>query len=248
MPKTKKRLDVLLVERNLAESREKAQRLILAGLVIVEGLNLPKPGFRVSTEVKISLKSSMDKYVGRGGYKIEAALDSYDIDPKGMTCLDVGSSTGGFSDCLLQRGAEKVFAVDVGYGQLHYRLRKDQRVILMERVNARYLTKDEIPEPVDLVVIDVSFISLSLILPPLVSLIKPGAYVVPLIKPQFEAGRKSVPKGGVIKDPSVHKEVLERLFKEFRESGWRILDIIPSPVRGASGNREYLGWLERPDN
>jgi 23S rRNA (cytidine1920-2'-O)/16S rRNA (cytidine1409-2'-O)-methyltransferase len=245
MKESKKRLDAILMERNLVDSREKARRLILAGLVKVRGVNHPKPGMRVSVNEEIIIDDPGDQYVGRGGRKLAAALDLFRIDPSGMLCLDIGSSTGGFTDCLLQRGAKRIYAVDVGYGQLHYRLRKDPRIIILERFNARYLGSAEVPEPIDLAVIDVSFISLHLVLQPVIDLLTAQGFVVVLIKPQFEAGREKVPRGGVIKDQGTHYEVLEDILRELRKNGWKVLGLMPSPIPGVSGNREYLAYLVR---
>jgi len=246
MESKKERLDTTLLKRGLVESRERARRLILAGQVLVKGIPQPKPGMQVRPDVEISMKESRQKYVSRGGFKLDAALNRFGINPAGCVCMDVGASTGGFTDCLLQRGAIKVYAIDVGYGQLHYRLRNDPRVLLRERVNARLLSEKEVPEPVDLAVIDVSFISLKLILPAVARFLAQGGVVISLIKPQFEAGRKKVPRGGVVKDKDVHRQVLERMLGDFRRMGWLILGLMPSPIVGASGNREYLAYIKRP--
>ncbi|MBN1899933.1 TlyA family RNA methyltransferase [Candidatus Sumerlaeota bacterium] len=245
MKENKKRLDALIVERNLAESREKAQRLILAGLAQIKGVDHPKPGMRIPPDTEIFIDVPGERYVSRGGYKLGAALDAFHIDPFGMVCLDVGASTGGFTDCLLQRGAKRIYAVDVGYGQFHYRLRNDPRIILLERVNARYLTSSEIPESIDLAVIDVSFISLHLVLQPIIDFLSPRGTVVALIKPQFEAGKEKVPRGGVIRDREIHCEVLELAMSKLRDNGWRVTGLTPSPIAGVSGNREYLACLIR---
>lgn len=245
MKEIKKRLDTILMERGMVESREKARRLILAGLVRVKGVNHPKPGMSLFSNEEIVIHDAGEQYVSRGGRKLAAALDRFYIDPSGLVCLDIGASTGGFTDCLLKRGAKRIYAVDVGYGQLHYRLRKDPRIIILERFNARYLTSNQIPEPIDLTVIDVSFISLHIILQPIIDLLGPEGFVVVLIKPQFEAGREKVPKGGVIKDKKIHCEVLEEMLREWRKKNWKILGLIPSPISGISGNREYLAYLLR---
>ena len=247
MKKDKKRLDILLVEKGLVETREKGRRLILAGRVEVKGLaSAPKPGISISPDAEILVHEPPEKYVSRGGIKLAHALDHFHIQPGGYTCLDVGASTGGFTDCLLQRGARCVYAVDVGYGQIDYRLRQDPRVKLLECVNARYLSTSEVPEPVDLAVIDVSFISVRLVLKPLADLLQPQGSVVALVKPQFEAGREKVPKGGVVKDRRIHEEVLERVLGEFMKDGWNILGLEPSPIPGMSGNREYFAHLCLP--
>jgi len=244
MAEQKHRLDTLLVEKGLAETREKARRLILAGRVIVSGISNPKPGMRVPLDIQIEMKAPF-RFVSRGGCKLAAALDEFRIHPGGWTCLDVGASTGGFTDCLLQEDARKVYAVDVGYGQFHYRLRNHPRVVLLERVNARYLSRKQVPEPVDLAVVDVSFISLRLILPPVYDLLSPEGTALVLVKPQFEAGRDRVPRGGVIRDRAVHHEVLENLIGEWKQGGWEVLGIVPSTVPGVSGNREYFARLVR---
>lgn len=239
-------MDILLVERELVDSREQAQRLILAGKVKVNGNVISKAGSRVPEDVSIEILE-YEKFVSRGGYKLESALRSFNVSVEGKVAADIGASTGGFTDCLLQYGARKVYAIDVGYGQLHWRLRQDTRVIAMERMNARHLTEESLPEKVDIVTIDVSFISLRLILPAVKKIIKPDATVICLVKPQFEAGKEKVPKGGVIKDPYVHKEVLQRFLSETAQLGFRTEAIIPSPIPGAEGNREYLALLKPMD-
>ncbi len=236
----KKRLDVLLVGRELAESRTQAQRLIRAGLVRVAGRISDKPGAQVAADAEITLQSR-PRFVSRGGEKLEAALLHFGLNVAGVTAADVGASTGGFTDCLLQRGAQRVYAIDVGYGQLAWRLRNDPRVVVMERTNARYL--ESLPERVGLVVADVSFISLKLILPTAVNwLIPSGGEVIALIKPQFEAGRREVGKGGVVRDPAVHRRVLERVLVTAAELGLTLCGLMPSPLRGPAGNVEFLGW------
>lgn len=235
----KRRLDVLLVERGLAESRTQAQRLIRAGLVRVAGQVADKPGTQVATNAAITLQAR-PRFVSRGGEKLEAALVRFGLDVRGWVAADVGASTGGFTDCLLQHGARCVYAIDVGYGQLDWRLRNDPRVVVMERTNARYL--ESLPEPVDLVTVDVSFISLGLILPMAVRWLKPGGRVVALIKPQFEAGRREVGKGGVVRDPQVHRRVLERVLDIAAGLDLGLRGLMPSPLRGPAGNVEFLGW------
>ena len=235
----KRRLDVLLVERGLAESRTQAQRLIRAGLVRVAGQVADKPGTQVATNAAITLQAR-PRFVSRGGEKLEAALVRFGLDVRGWVAADVGASTGGFTDCLLQHGARRVYAIDVGYGQLDWRLRNDPRVVVMERTNARYL--ESLPEPVDLVTVDVSFISLGLILPMAVRWLKPGGQVVALIKPQFEAGRREVGKGGVVRDPQVHRRVLERVLDIAAGLDLGLRGLMPSPLRGPAGNVEFLGW------
>jgi len=246
--RSKKRLDVLLVERGLAESRARAQRLIRAGLVRVAGQVSDKPGTQVATGAEITLQAR-PRFVSRGGEKLEAALVRFGLDVAGVVAADVGASTGGFTDCLLQHGACRVYAIDVGYGQLDWRLRNDPRVVVMERTNARYL--DGLPEPIDLVTADVSFISLGLILPPAVRWLTPPSLssigrsrggVVTLIKPQFEAGRREVGKGGVVRDPEVHRRVLEQVLGIAAGLGLELRGLMPSPLRGPAGNVEFLGW------
>lgn len=246
MKEERERLDLLLVKRGLAPSRTKAQALILAGQVRVAGALVDKPAALVPVTAEIEILS-LPRYVSRGGEKLEAALSAFNIDPTGKICLDIGASTGGFTDCLLQHGAAKVYAVDVGRGQLHWKLRQDPRVVVKEGLNARYLRFSDIGETVDLVTIDVSFISLRLILPRLCGLVKPDGAVIPLVKPQFEAGREKV-KTGVVRDPAIHREVLTNLV-EFVEKnlGWSVVDAVPSPLLGPKGNREFfLHILPRP--
>ncbi len=238
----KKRLDTLLVERGLAESREKAQALILAGKVLVEGEVVSKPGTFIRPEARIEVKGSLP-YVSRGGLKLEFALKAFKVDPAGKVAIDVGASTGGFTDCLLQHGAARVYAVDVGYGQLAWKLRQDPRVVVLERTNIRYL--ESLPEPVDLATIDVSFISLRLVLPPVIRLMKPRAEILALIKPQFEAGREKVGRGGVVRDPQVHKEVLESLVDYAHSLGLSTLGLVPSPLLGPAGNVEFFAYWVR---
>lgn len=239
-PVTRKRLDVILVERELVESRQQAQRLIMAGQVMVEGRVVDKPGTRVSQEADITLQATLP-YVSRGGLKLEAALDRFGIGVTGVISADVGASTGGFTDCLLQRGASKVYAIDVGYGQLAWRLRNDPRVVVMERVNVRYL--EGLPEPIDLATVDVSFISLELVLPAVIGFLKPHGVIVALIKPQFEAGRKQVGKGGVVKDPEVHRAVLHRILLWAEGHGLAVRGLMASPLKGPAGNIEFLAHL-----
>jgi 23S rRNA (cytidine1920-2'-O)/16S rRNA (cytidine1409-2'-O)-methyltransferase len=235
----KERLDLLLVERRLAESRTQAQRLIRAGLVRVAGQVADKPGTRVATKAEITVQAR-PRFVGRGGEKLEAALTHFGLDVAGVVAADVGASTGGFTDCLLQHGARRVYAIDVGYGQFSWRLRNDPRVVVMERTNARYL--ESLPESVGLVTADVSFISLRLILPPALGWLDPDGQVVALIKPQFEAGRREVGKGGVVRDPEVHRAVLARIVAAAAELGLGLRGLMASPLRGPAGNVEFLGW------
>lgn len=241
----KERLDVLLVERGLAESREQAQRLIRAGQVASEDKVLSKPGHKFDTVTPLSVKD-LPRFVSRGGDKLEAAFSEFGLDVAGLVCLDIGASTGGFTDCLLQHGASKVYAVDVGKGQLHWKLRNDERVDIREETNARYLEAYDIPEKAALAVVDVSFISLTKVLPAVLKVTKDDASIVTLIKPQFEAGRKQVEKGGVVRDPAVREEVVEKI-REFGETelGLKCRGSIESPVKGPAGNVEFLAWWKR---
>ena len=241
----KTRLDVLLVERGLQESRQKAQTTIMSGLVFVNNQRVDKPGTAVANDAEIEVRGNVLPYVSRGGLKLEKAMKSFGLTLTGMTCADIGASTGGFTDCMLQNGAVKVYAVDVGYGQLDWKLRNDPRVVCMERTNARYLTHEQIPDELDFASIDVSFISLRLILPAVNGLLREGGHVACLVKPQFEAGREKVGKKGVVRDASVHREVLENFLIHGKESGFTVLDITYSPIRGPEGNIEYLGYLEK---
>ena len=243
----KTRLDVLLVERGLQESRQKAQATIMSGLVFVKGQRVDKPGTAVPNDAEIEVRGNALKYVSRGGLKLEKAMASFSIDLRDAVCGDIGASTGGFTDCMLQNGARKVYAVDVGYGQLAWSLRSDERVVCMERTNARYLTHEQIPEELDFASVDVSFISLKLILPPLCGLLRQGGHVACLVKPQFEAGKEKVGKKGVVRDPAVHLEVLEHFLEHAKESGFTVLGLTYSPIRGPEGNIEYLGYLEKGD-
>ena len=234
----RQRLDLLGVERGLVESREKARALILAGQVLVNGQKADKAGANVDIEANIEMLAQ-PRYVGRGGLKLEAALDHFGIVVAGKVCLDVGSSTGGFTDCLLQRGAARVYAIDVGTGQLDWKLRNDPRVIVHEQVNARYVSRDQVPEPIDLAVCDVSFISITMILPALAALLASHAEMVILVKPQFELERQQVGKGGIIRDPALHLEACNRVEQAIQVLGFHA-QIIPSPVLGAEGNQEFL--------
>jgi 23S rRNA (cytidine1920-2'-O)/16S rRNA (cytidine1409-2'-O)-methyltransferase len=234
----KQRLDVLVVERGLTESREKAQALILAGQVLVNGQKAAKAGANVDADASIQLLAQ-PRYVGRGGLKLEAALDHFEIPVADKTCLDIGSSTGGFTDCLLQRGAARVYAIDAGTGQLDWKLRNDPRIIVHEQVNARYLTRAQVPEPIDLAVCDVSFISITMILPAIAGLLAPNAEMVILVKPQFELERHQVGKGGIVRDPDLHLQACRRVEQAVQALNFRA-QIIPSPVLGAEGNQEFL--------
>ena len=236
----KLRLDVAVQRNGLVDSRELARRMIMAGEVTVNGQIVFKPGSRVTVEDMIELKAK-PRFVSRGGEKLVAALEKFAIDPSGWVCADVGASTGGFTDCLLQHGAVKVYAIDVGYGQLSWKLRQDKRVVVMERINARYL--DALPEPIDLASVDVSFISIQHILPSAAKWLREVGQMVVLVKPQFEAGRREVGKGGVVRDPAIHAQVLESALQYADQAGFTPLGLIPSPLRGPSGNIEFLLWL-----
>jgi 23S rRNA (cytidine1920-2'-O)/16S rRNA (cytidine1409-2'-O)-methyltransferase len=239
----KARLDVLLVERRLAESREKAQALIASGAVSVDGDTIAKPSAVVPSDAEIVV-SEGPAYVSRGGLKLAGALDALRQNPAGLVCADVGASTGGFTDCLLQRGAARVYAVDVGYGQLAWTLRQDPRVVVLERVNARHPLP--IDGPVDLATVDVSFISLTLVLPSVATILKPGGRIIALVKPQFEAGRDEVGRGGVVRDPFVRARTVGRVCLWAIERGLRVRGVTPSPIPGPKGNREIFILLEKP--
>ena len=241
----KVRLDQLVYDLGLTESRERAKTTIMAGLVYVNGQKADKPGTQVSPEAKVEVRGEALPYVSRGGFKLEKALKVFPVVPAGMTCIDCGASTGGFTDVLLKNGAQKVYAVDVGYGQLAWSLRNDPRVVSMERTNVRYLTAEQIPEQMDLAVMDLSFISIRLILPAILPLLKDDAQVVCLIKPQFEAGREEVGKKGVVRDPKVHLEVLERFLEFVPTAGYSVMGLDFSPIKGPEGNIEYLGYLRK---
>ena len=241
----KKRIDVLLYEKGLAPSREKARTLIMAGCVYADNQKFDKPGDTVREDAVLEVRGNTLPYVSRGGFKLEKALKVFPVDPTGLTCIDCGASTGGFTDVLLQNGAAKVYAVDVGYGQLAWSLRNDPRVISMERTNVRYITTEQIPEPLDLAVMDLSFISVKLILPAVCPLLKDDAAVVCLIKPQFEAGREEVGKKGVVRDPKVHLEVLESFLDFVPGAGFTVMGLDYSPIKGPEGNIEYLGYLRK---
>lgn len=236
----KQRLDLLMVETGLAESREKARAMIMAGEVLVGGKQIDKPGTRIPVEAEITVKAK-PRFVSRGGEKLAGALEAFPIAVGGRICADVGASTGGFTDCLLQNDAAKVYALDVGYGQIAYTLRTDPRVVVKERTNVRYV--ERLPEPVSLVVMDASFISLRLLLPVIKNWLTPTADVIPLIKPQFEAGQQDVGKGGVVRDSKVHARVLEEVLAFAQGEGFRVRGLIKSPLKGPAGNVEFLAWL-----
>lgn len=250
--KNKERLDVLLVEKGYFDSRAKAQAVIMSGDVYINGQKADKAGQSYETNVEIEVRGDVCPYVSRGGLKLEKALRNFKIDPTGYVCSDSGASTGGFTDCLLQGGAKKVFAIDVGYGQLAWKIRNDPRVVTMERTNIRYVTPEEIGEPLDLSVVDVSFISLKIVLPAIKNLLRPECgQVVCLIKPQFEAGKEKVGKKGVVRDPAVHQEVLEAFVELAKSLDFSIINLTFSPVKGPEGNIEFLGHLslkDEPDN
>ena len=245
MMSAKERLDKLLVDRGLAASRERARALILAGQVVVGEHAVDKVGVKVAADVPLRLKGEDLPFVSRGGLKLEHALNAFALDVTGRTAIDVGASTGGFTDCLLQRGAAKVFAVDVGYGQLAWKLREDPRVVSMERTNIRQLTSDQLSASPDLAVIDASFISLDKVLPPTLALLVPGGDVIALIKPQFEVGKGQVGKGGVVRDPGQHAAVVERVRAEAEALGCTVLGVAESPLLGQKGNREFLIHLRK---
>lgn len=241
----KERIDVLLVEKGLIDSREKAQKTIMAGLVYVNGERVDKAGTKVLVDGEIEVRGNLMPYVSRGGFKLEKAIHAYNIDLNGKVCMDIGASTGGFTDCMLQNGATRVFSVDVGYGQLDWKLRNDERVTNMERTNIRHVTSEQIGVALDFVSIDVSFISLKLVLPVAVSLLKEGAEIVFLIKPQFEAGREYMRKSGVLKDPKVHQMVLENIVALTETLPLKLKALTFSPIKGPKGNIEFLAYAEK---
>ncbi len=241
------RLDVALVEQGFTDSREKAKRLIMSGIVYVNNQKSDKAGNTVKPDDVIEVRGQTLKYVSRGGLKLEKAMEVFPIDLKGFTCADIGASTGGFTDCMLQNGAKKVYAIDVGYGQLAYSLRTDERVVNLERTNFRYVTKEEIPEDLDFCSVDVSFISLSLILPVMRTLLKAKGTAVCLIKPQFEAGKENVGKKGVVREKSVHIAVIEKIITLLKENKFSLLGLDFSPVKGPEGNIEYLCFIRKDE-
>jgi 23S rRNA (cytidine1920-2'-O)/16S rRNA (cytidine1409-2'-O)-methyltransferase len=243
MANPRTRLDVLLVERGLVASRERARAVILAGQVRVDGQVISKAGAPVTASADIELIAPDHPYVGRGGIKLAHALETFAIDVRGRRAMDIGASTGGFTDVLLQRGARDVLALDVGHNQLDWRIRTDPRVLVREGVNARHLTPADVPHPIDVATIDVSFISLRHILPVLPPLLSPGGDIIALVKPQFEAGREEVGKGGIVTDPAVHEAVLERVARDAKDAGLLQVAVTPSPITGAAGNREFLMHL-----
>lgn len=241
------RLDVLMVEKGLAQSRERAKALIMAGQVFIDNQKFDKAGEMVSDEAEIEVRGETLKYVSRGGLKLEGAMKAFPISLEGKTTMDIGASTGGFTDCMLQNGAVKVYAVDVGYGQLAWKLRTDERVVNMERTNIRYVTKEQVSEMIDFASIDVSFISLKLVLPVAKELLSPEGEIAALIKPQFEAGREQVGKKGVVRDINVHKEVIRRVIGYIKELGMYASGLYYSPIKGPEGNIEYLVWITKQE-
>lgn len=246
----KERLDVLVFERGLAESRERAKTTVMSGSIFVNGQRVDKPGTPVPVDADIELRGEAMPFVSRGGYKLDKALKVFPVNPSGKICIDCGASTGGFTDVLLQHGAARVYAVDVGYGQLAWKLRTDERVVNLERMNLRYIDREQIPEPLDLAVMDVSFISICLVLPAVQKLLKPDAELICLIKPQFEAGREQIGKKGVVRDPAVHEAVIQKILDFASVNGLQVCGLDYSPIRGPEGNIEYICYLkncEGPD-
>jgi len=233
------------VQRGEVSSREKARRLIMTGGVYVNGQVVDKPGKRVPDDAVITVQQSLIPYVGRGGLKLQKAIDHFSIDVSGKVAIDVGASTGGFTDCLLQSGARFVYAVDVGYGQLDWKLRKDERVAVLERTNIRYVKPEQFDQKIDLATIDVAFISLDKVLPVVASLVQTPGQIIPLIKPQFEAGRRNVGKGGVVRDPDIHRQVIQKVWDLAMRTGLTVSGLTYSPVKGPAGNIEYLIWLQK---
>jgi 23S rRNA (cytidine1920-2'-O)/16S rRNA (cytidine1409-2'-O)-methyltransferase len=245
---SKERIDKLLIEKRIVQSRERARSLIMEGRVIVEDRTIDKPGTKVDVEAQLQIRGEDLPYVSRGGVKLEGALNAFGVHPSGMVVMDVGASTGGFTDCVLQKEARKVYAVDVGYGQLAWKLRKDPRVVNLERRNIRYLKREEIEEEVDLILIDTSFISIEKYLPHLLGFLRKGGTIISLIKPQFEVGKGEVGKGGVVKDPALHQKVIERISQFSRGLGLKVLRVIESPLLGPKGNKEFFIYLKKVDD
>jgi 23S rRNA (cytidine1920-2'-O)/16S rRNA (cytidine1409-2'-O)-methyltransferase len=243
----KERFDKLLVEKGTVQSRERARALIIAGKVAVEGQTVDKPGAKIDVEAQLQLREKDQPYVSRGGLKLEGALKAFGVNPKGIVVMDVGASTGGFTDCILQKGAKKVYDVDVGYGQLAWKLQRDTRVVNLERRNIRYLKREEVGEEVDLILIDTSFISIEKFLPHLLGFLKRGGELISLIKPQFEVGKGEVEKGGVVKDPALHQKVIERISGFSRGLGLKVLGVVESSLLGPKGNREFFIHLKKED-
>ena len=245
---SKERIDKLLIEKRIVQSRERARSLIMEGMVIVEDRTIDKPGTKVDVEAQLQIRGGDLPYVSRGGVKLEGALNAFGVHPSGMVVMDVGASTGGFTDCVLQKEARKVYAVDVGYGQLAWKLRKDPRVVNLERRNIRYLKREEVEEEVDLILIDTSFISIEKYLPHLLGFLKMGGTIIGLIKPQFEVGKGEVGKGGVVKDPALHQKVIERISQFSRGLGLKVLRVIESSLLGPKGNKEFFIYLRKVDD
>ncbi|MDO5036914.1 MAG: TlyA family RNA methyltransferase [Tissierellia bacterium] len=243
----KKRADLLVVDQGLAPSREKAKALIMAGQIFYDQVRVDKAGDLLDPQTPLELRGQGLRYVSRGGLKLEKILEKTQIDLKGKVCVDIGASTGGFTDCMLQHGAQKVYAIDVGYNQLDYRLREDDRVVVMERTNIRYLDREKIQDPIDFISIDVSFIGLNLVLPVAQDILSPKGQIAALIKPQFEAGKDKVGKKGVIRDPRVHREVLEKMVDLVAQEGLFFEDLVVSPIKGQEGNTEFLMLLSHRD-
>ena len=243
----KKRLDVLVYERGLAESREKAKALIMAGVIYVDNQKSDKPGTAYPENIKLELRGNKPKYVSRGGLKLEKAMTAFSLNLSDKITMDIGASTGGFTDCMLQNGAKKVYSIDVGYGQLDWKLRNDSRVVNLERTNIRYITREKVPDEIDFFSVDVCFISLELVLPAVRSLLKPDACAVCLIKPQFEAGRGKIGKNGVVRDKNIHVEVIEKIYNFCLGNGYSVLGLDYSPIKGPEGNIEYLMLIQKSD-
>ncbi|MCJ7855445.1 TlyA family RNA methyltransferase [Lachnospiraceae bacterium NSJ-143] len=241
----KERLDLLLVNRNLVQSRERAKALIMAGEVYVDGMKEDKAGTKIDINSEIVLKSSDMKYVSRGGFKLEKAINEFGLSLNGKICMDIGASTGGFTDCMLQNGAQKVYSIDVGYGQFAWKLRNDERVVCLEKTNIRYITEEQVPDRPDFASVDVSFISLTKVIPPALTVMSESASLVCLIKPQFEAGREKVGKKGVVRDLAVHVEVIKKIVDFAIDTGLNVINISFSPIKGPEGNIEYLILLDR---
>lgn len=245
MPSPKQRLDIVVLERGLVNSRARARALIMAGKILVNDVRMDKPGSRVGPDDVVRIKGKDIPYVSRGGLKLEAALRAFDINVNCLICMDVGASTGGFTDCLLQNGARHVFAVDVGYGQLAWQLRQDSRVTVIERTNIRHLAYEIINQTVDLITIDVSFISLKLVIPAVLQFMEKDTIILALIKPQFEVGKDKVGKGGVVKDAALHEQVIDNLKSDLRPIHLELKQVIPSPILGPKGNREFLAYIRK---
>jgi 23S rRNA (cytidine1920-2'-O)/16S rRNA (cytidine1409-2'-O)-methyltransferase len=246
--KTSKRLDIYIHEHGFCDSRERAKAIIMSGIVYVDNQKADKPGLTVKENQTVEVRGDTLKYVSRGGLKLEKAIESFEMKLSDKICADIGASTGGFTDCMLQNGAKKVYAIDVGYGQLAWKLRTDERVINLERTNFRYVTSEIVPDELDFASVDVSFISLSLILPALHPLLKNDGEAICLIKPQFEAGKENVGKNGVVRDPQIHYEVIEKIINLALKTGYSVLNLDYSPIKGPQGNIEYLIYIKKSEN